>query len=694
MTLPDANVIDSTRPADIVPAFDRLHKSFDLSPIATIFINDQLLCTKSNLAFCKLVEFSEPQIIGRRIDSFFELTEPEQFINALQALNDETAAQFEAKILKGDQKIWVSLDIRIVEAKNFVVFFEEITLAVQTDYQSRLASAMIKAARDAVVVTDEQNRIIMTNPAFTQISGYELNEMAGHEPTIFGSGRHSKEFYDNIWSELNKRGRWVGEIWNRKKTGELYPSLVSVSRIEADRYNLQTHLYVYVDLSEQRQINDEMFDLAFLDALTGMPNRRLIADRLQYKLDRAVRTGKGVAVMAVDLDHFKHVNDHFGHQSGDQLLIEAANRMRNLLRRGDTIGRLGGDDFLVIMPDIIDSDYPAMIAASLIEALSKPYQLNEIEILSGASVGIAISPADGESVNDLLRHADSAMYHAKHSGRGRLAFFTKDLTERAARRLALTAAIRRGIDRKEFKLAWQPQIDLKTHRLIGLEALIRWPQTDGSMISPGEFIPLAEESGLIIPLGDWIILEVCRQVREWRNSGYMVPRVGINISAIQIARSPVAAAIKQGLARYNLDPNCLEIEITESVLMQFTGESSIAFRTVIDVGADIAIDDFGTGYSSLSYLRHLNVSRIKIDKSFVDEVAVRSDDQAIIKAIRMMSEELGISTIAEGVETHAQFEMLQKIGVNFGQGFFWAKPLFEDQIRPWLACEGAPDAAG
>jgi diguanylate cyclase (GGDEF)-like protein/PAS domain S-box-containing protein len=565
-----------------------------------------------------------------------------------------------------------------------VISHSDITIRKLAEQQLELEAAVFEGAVEGIAISDAANLIVKVNPSFERITGYSAKEAIGQNPKMLSSGRQNKEFYRLMWEQLIETGLWTGEIWNKRKSGEIFPERLSISRITNKIGEPVHYIEIFSDITGELASQEKIHRLAYMDLLTGLPNRQLMLDRIQGEIDRCARVGGQFALLFIDLDLFKNVNDRYGHPMGDELLNLVGTRLRDTVRKCDIVGRLGGDEFLLIIPDLGHSDFVAVVAESIVARLAMPFLVKDIELLVSGSIGISVFPDDANNVTELMKHADVAMYEAKKRGRNGYQYFSAELHKHALWRSGLNSALREAIQRNELRIAWQPQVDLSIENIVGIEALLRWTRADGTIISPAEFIPIAEESGLIVTLGDWVIATVCRQIRAWRDQGFHPPPIAINISAIQIERAKVGAAIRSYLKLNGLEPSAIAIELTESVLMRFSGEVGDEFRDLINVGSQIAIDDFGTGYSSLAYLKYFAVAKLKIDIAFVREIVTNAQDSPIVRAITSMADQLGMMTIAEGVETMEQAQILKTLGVDIGQGYFWSRPIETHEIETWL----------
>ncbi|AHF02891.1 diguanylate cyclase [Marichromatium purpuratum 984] len=540
----------------------------------------------------------------------------------------------------------------------------------------RQSAAVLASAREGVVVTDLRPRILSINPAYTQITGYSAEEVIGRNPNLLRSERQGRAFYQQLWACLLEQGHWQGEIWNRIKSGEVRPVLLSISLVTDTAGNPERYVGVMTDLSQLRHSEAARERLAHFDPLTGLPNRLLLQSRLSHALERAQRHGHYIAVLLIDLDRFKHINNSLGHPAGDNLLELLAHRFATRLREGDTLGRLGGDEFLVVLERLHQPRQAAGVARDLLELLRRPITLpGDHEIHVGASIGIGVYPQDGSSASELIQHAEVALYQVKAQGRGNYGFHTPELSAQAAERLELEARLRQALGNEEFLLHFQPQFDCVSGALIGCEALVRWNTPDQGLVPPTRFIPLAEETGLILPLGDWVLRTACRQGMCWLDAGLVLETIAVNLSARQLLQPDCVDCIEQALTATGWPAHRLKLELTESMLMGEGDEVEQRLQALRALGIRLSIDDFGTGYSSLAYLRRFAIDELKIDRSFVRDIPAQRDDMEIAATIIAMARNLKLRVIAEGVETEAQLEFLRERGCEAYQGYLCAPPL-------------------
>jgi diguanylate cyclase (GGDEF)-like protein/PAS domain S-box-containing protein len=549
----------------------------------------------------------------------------------------------------------------------------------------QLAAAVFDSSLDAIVITDSQGTILKANAAATRVTGYSADELLGRNPRIFQSGRHDRAFYAELWRSVMQDGRWQGEIYNRRKNGEVFPELLSISVIRDERGAIGNYISIFIDISAQKEAERRLDYMAHYDGLTGLPNRDLFNDRLLVALAQAKRSSRPIAVLFIDLDHFKYVNDTFGHVTGDELLRAVAHRIQGSLREEDTLSRISGDEFTVLLQHFDTREGVGLVADKILSAMKLPFGIGEHELYISASIGISIYPEDGDHPGLLLNNSDTAMYHAKSDGRGGVRFFMSGMEGHSIKRLELERHLHHALEQEEFLLSYQPQFDLGSGRLTGVEALLRWQRPEVGLVSPQDFIPLAEETGLIVPIGEWVLRTACAQGCAWGRTGAGLLRVAVNISARQFGRVDFCEMVGTILYDTGFPPDCLELELTESLAMHHAEETVLTLKKLKALGVQISIDDFGTGYSSLSYLKRFPVDSLKIDKSFVDGIADDPNDAAIVIAIIAMAHSMGLGVIAEGVETEEQLDFLKLHLCNEVQGFLLGRPMPPEQIGKLLA---------
>ncbi|SFV16886.1 EAL domain-containing protein [Pseudoduganella namucuonensis] len=562
--------------------------------------------------------------------------------------------------------------------------YADITARKEAEEKLRLSATVLEHIADGVMVFDAHGTIVAVNPAFTQITGYTEPEAVGQDRTLTRSGRHDDAFYESLWSELEASGFWRGEIWNLRKNGELYLEWLTISAVR-DTNGATTHYVgVFSDITLVKEAQEKLDHLAHHDPLTALPNRLLFHDRLHHALQRATREHEQLALLFIDLDRFKNVNDTLGHHIGDELLKQVARALQDKLREGDTLARLGGDEFIVLLENV-DGQYGAsLVAEKLVAMFEQPFMVAGHELFVTCSVGISLFPADAQDLNMLIRNADVAMYQAKARGRNGYRFYAPSMTGEGVERLRLETFLRRSLEKEEMFLNFQPQVEIDTGRLIGVEALVRWNHPELGLVPPIRFIPLAEDTGFINQLGQWVLSEACRQMVRWQDAGLHVPKMAVNLSAKQFDRGSIVSMVADILRETGLEPQRLQLEVTESVIMN-TGDALAFINDLHSIGVGLAIDDFGTGYSSLAYLKQMPVQTLKIDRSFIKDISTDANDEAIAIAIIQLGKSMNLSVIAEGVETEEQAAFLLRHGCNLAQGYFYSKPVMPaDLLEHWM----------
>ena len=561
--------------------------------------------------------------------------------------------------------------------------------------QLGLAATVFENSNEGIAVTDAQGRIISVNRAYCEITGYQPDEILGETHRLLKSGRHDRSFYQAMWHTLLGSGRWQGEIWNRRKDGQVYPELLSISSVRDAQGAVSRYIAVFSDISRIKQSQQQIEYLEWHDPLTDLPNRRLICNHLSQAIELARRKDRKLALLCLDLDHFKDINDSFGHLTGDALLRLTAKRLRERMRSSDLVARLGGDEFIVLLEELEQSEHVPLIAEDIIALLQQPFRLdNGIDLQSGVSIGIALFPDHGQSAMELLQQADSALYQAKQQGRGRFAYFRDDMTEKALERINLGNYLRRAVEKEELRVYYQPQVESNTGRVVGAEALMRWQNPALGLVSPLRFIPLAEEIGCIIPMGEWILRQTCLQGRQWLDQGLPSVTLAVNLSAAQIRQPDFVAVVRHILDTSGFPAELLELELTESALMQYEDETITLLHDLKALGVKLALDDFGTGYSSLAYLKHFPLDLLKIDKSFVDDLPSGVKELKIVMTIVQMGRSLGFQLLAEGVEREEQSGCLRSLGCNLHQGYLYSKPLPADDFAELLLRQQGSSGTG
>jgi diguanylate cyclase (GGDEF)-like protein/PAS domain S-box-containing protein len=548
----------------------------------------------------------------------------------------------------------------------------DITEQKQAEDKLRQAATVFENTAEGVMITDAQKCIVAVNRAFT---GYEQADVLGKPPTVLHSSQHTAEHYESAWNLAQTTGRWQGEIWSQRKSGEVYPQWLTISSIRSNAGDLTNYVGVFADITPIKESQQQLEHIAHHDPLTDLPNRLLLHARLEHAMERAHREKNLLAVLFLDLDRFKNVNDTLGHPAGDRLLQAVAKQLVNYAREDDTVARLGGDEFTILLEGLQEPKDAGAVAYKILQTITKPFRLDGHEVYVTGSVGISLYPDDGQDVTTLLKNADSAMYRAKEQGRNNYQFYTKELTATAFERFALESSLRHALDRGEFTLHYQMQVSLADDRVVGAEALLRWQHPELGLVAPAQFIPLAEETGLIVELGEWVLRTTCTQAKAWQNEGLLPLRIAVNVSSVQVTRSRIVDTVAEILEDTGLDPRRLELEITEGLLMGQSAQTIATLDALKAMGVTLALDDFGTGYSSLSYLKRLPLDRLKIDRSFIRDIPHDAGDVAITRAVIALGNNLQLSVIAEGVEKNAQLDILHADRCDEVQGWLYGTPL-------------------
>lgn len=554
-------------------------------------------------------------------------------------------------------------------------------LRASADYL-RLAHKVIDASMDGIMITDQHSVIQSVNPSFSKLTGYSQHEAIGQTPRLLSSGLHEADFYRRMWHTLLAKGHWQGEVWNKRKNGELYPQWLSITAIRAENQQITQYAAIFSDITERKRQEEKIHQLAYMDELTGLANRRMFFDRLQLALANAHRHNHKLAILFLDLDLFKRINDTLGHQAGDQALKEVARRLQATVRDGESVARIGGDEFTILIPEVAGQQALDTLAKRLIAQFERPVRLLDQEFFLTTSIGISMYPKHGQNAEQLIKHADVAMYQAKSAGRNQFSFYHASSGQQHEDELKLEQALRQALRQQQLEVYYQPKFSLSTNRIIGLEALVRWHHPELGCVSPALFIPLAEKLGLIHQLGEQVLRQVCNQLQQWQQ---IALPVAVNISALQLADQDFLPRLQAILEQSAIQSSLLELELTESCLIPESADYTLNVLTAIKaLGLRVSIDDFGTGYSSLSYLRRLPLDALKIDRSFIKELPTNANDSQIALAIIAMAQALGLEVIAEGIEQEAQREFLIAAGCSTGQGFLVSPALPAKDITAWL----------
>ena len=633
----------------------------------------------------------EPGDIDMRPENWMQLMHPEDLVIAKQSierhLSGETPAHnVEMRYLtKAGEWRWMLTRGRIVEYSPdgrplmMAGTHTDITERKATETELRQAATVFENTQEGVIITDADMRILSVNRAFSQITGLSAEEAVGKTPAMLQSGRHDAAFYRDLWRRIRSEGNWQGEICNRRKSGEIYPQVTTINAVLDDAGAVTHYVGVFTDVSQIKASEEHIEFLAHHDPLTRLPNRVMLFSRLEHLMGAIRREGCLVALLMIDLDRFKDVNESYGHVLGDELLQQVSERLKAQLRGTDSLARLGGDEFTILLEDVEHPGDAGRVAGDVLAALADSWRLaNGAEVRVGASIGIALYPGPAETPEDLLRQADAALYRAKQEGRGRFHYFSEDLTRNARSRIELQNRLGNAIEGGELRVFFQPQVDIGSGLVVGAEALVRWEMPGEGLVMPDRFIALAEETGLILPLGRWVLHETCRIGRQWLDRGHPPLVLAVNVAAAQLRDSNFALEVLAVLAETGFPARMLELELTESSLM--SGHENVIFQLqhLRKHDVRVAIDDFGTGYSSLAYLKRFPLDVLKIDRSFVEHIGHRKDDREIVTAIIQMGHTLGFRVVAEGVETDEQLAYLKEKGCDVYQGYLKSRPLPAD----------------
>jgi len=570
----------------------------------------------------------------------------------------------------------------LIELESMVTGFNRMVKEIARKQQALNQAAIVfDNTSEGIMITDAKARIVSVNSAFTDITGYSEEEVIGKNPSLLQSGRQDESFYVQMWQSIGKNGRWRGEVENRRKNGSFYTELLSINSFKGEQNNIVQYVGVITDISSIKDTEHKLEHLAHHDPLTELPNRLLCNARLQHELQVALRHEEMVAVMFLDLDMFKNINDSLGHAMGDLLLQKVALRINECIRDEDTLSRLGGDEFVLIIGSLKSKSGVEQFSENILDLFSRSFAIGEHEVFIGVSIGISVFPEDGRDADTLLRNADAAMYRAKAEGRNNSQFYTQDLTRNAGERLSMETYLRHALENNELVLHYQPQYSLKTGQMVAVEALIRWQHPEQGLIYPDKFITIAEETGLIVPIGEWVLETACDQLIKWQNTGCLALRMAVNLSARQFWKPGLEKIVRDILIKTGVEPSLLDLELTESIIMRDTKSTAETLNEFHAMGIELSIDDFGTGYSSLSYLKRFPINRLKIDKSFVCDIAIEKNGDDMINSIIALGHCMGLQVLAEGVETEEQLTYLRENGCDEVQGYYYSRPIPADELE-------------
>jgi diguanylate cyclase (GGDEF)-like protein/PAS domain S-box-containing protein len=545
------------------------------------------------------------------------------------------------------------------------------------------AATLFEYSKEGIMVTDANNKIVSVNRSFVEITGYAAEEVIGQDPKILSSGLQSREFYEGMWTFITETGSWQGEVWDRRKSGELYPEALTIIRVKNVDGEIINHLAIFSDISERKIAQERIQQLAHYDVLTGLPNRVLFSDRLEQAIISAQRNHTKIALLFLDIDRFKQINDTLGHGAGDLLLQNVGQRLLSCVREQDTVSRQGGDEFIVVLSDA-GIEGAELVAQKILQSIIQPYSIEEHDLRITASIGIAVYPDHAQDSENLIRYADVAMYQAKENGRNCYLSFHPDMNESSYERLKLENALRGALERDELRVYYQAQVNLQDGSIIGCEALVRWLHPELGMIYPDKFIPLAEETGLIVSINHWVLEQAIKQCRAWHDAGFKALTMSVNLSAMQFRQHNLLQQVRDLLNKYDVPAGVLDLELTEGILMQGVERTLATLHELSAMGVILSLDDFGTGYSSLSYLKRFPIQQLKIDQSFVRDVISDASDATMVRTIILMAHSLKLDVIAEGVETQEQAAFLMQCGCERAQGYHFSPPVTAQDFEKLL----------
>lgn len=675
---------------ELLAAQKRLTQLFDLAPVGYVVLNDKAQIIQSNQTIhawlgmnvqhkflAELIYREDLPIFNGRYPAFFKRPEQKHIELRLQKTNQQLlSVELTGRLIKSSHdplasgcdngKECLLLNIIDISARN------------RLEEELRLAAKVFENSDESIMITDHKTQIVNVNPAFTAVTGYDAQEVVGKTPKILKSGKQTIDFYRQMWNRLNREGHWQGEIWNRRKNGDFYLEWLSINTVTDKFGRPNYYIAIFSDITQRKQNEQQIEQLAHYDALTALPNRLLFNERLKHGIVRATRHKQWIAVLFLDLDRFKTLNDTLGHFMGDMLLQAVGQRLMKCVRKSDTVARFGGDEFVIVLTDFNDEQtatlHTAEIANKILSELNKPFDLSGNKFMTSTSIGFAFFPRDGHSVAELVKNADTAMYQAKAQGRNNYQSYSDEMREQALSRSTLENDLRSALSNRELVLFYQPIVDLHNLNTIGFETLIRWRHPKRGLILPDQFIPIAEETGLIVGIGDWVLQDACRQLKNWHQSGKTELKIAVNLSARQFLQHDLFSTVRNVLDTHDLQPHHLELEITETMIMRNLGETTRILKQLQQLGINISLDDFGTGYSSLTYLKQFPINTLKIDRSFVRDILNSHDDRVIVNSIIAIAQHMRLNIVTEGIEHLEQADYLREIGCQFGQGYWFSMP--------------------
>ncbi len=664
--------------------------AIDHLPAGVIVVRQQQVIYV-NEGFTELFAWTSDQILNVKLQDWLGVDSAlQQWLSLAEArLRSSDVFESEVSLPRGDgRRVWCQIKasgLSLHEPQNgIVVLVSDASEQRKRQESLRQAAVVFEAASDSILILDAERRIRMVNTAFTRVTGYAPTDVIGRVTRLLYANRQPSELYEHIFTAVANNNIWQGEVWSRKKDGTVYPEWVNVNAVRNEAGQIVEYVVIASDITDRKRSEERLNYQANYDALTELPNRSLFIDRLRQAISRAKREDTQLALLFVDLDRFKNINDSMGHSAGDKLLVQVAKALRACVRESDTIARFGGDEFAIILSPIYGPKNAGTVAQTLLKVLSRPVLVDGYECLVGGSIGISIFPGDGQTPEDLVKNADAAMYRAKDEGRNTYQFFTAEMQQLALARIGLERDLRYAIERHEFVLNFQPKVALSTDKAVGLEVLVRWHSGKRGVVSPADFISLAEENGQIVALGEWVLRAACRQYVEWHKAGCAPGSMAVNVSGRQLRSPHFIKMVNDILTETQMPTAALELELTESFLMENEDQVMRTLNDLRGLGLHLSVDDFGTGYSSLSYLKRFPISTLKIDKSFVQDIPGDDEDLAIVAAILRMASALKLEVVAEGVETAEQLRILREMGCDVVQGYFFSRPLSAKDCTAYL----------
>jgi len=663
---------------------ERFQAIFKHSPEAIFVIcpgENQVV--EANPSACKMLGYTRAELLFKPLTEIHvdQGDQLQAFVRLVSEKGHACSEAFTARTKKGsDIPVEISASEISIDGKRCILATKrDISERKQAEKNERLSGLIFKNAAEAIVVTDPEGVILLVNEAFSRITGYSAQEAIGKNPSMLRSGKHNKAFYQKMWAEMRSSGYWTGEIWNRKKCGTLYPEFLSIAPVKDEQGEITQYIGLFSDISKLKAGEAQLHHQAHYDALTGLPNRVLLNEHLSQVLKQTRRNKTKAALLFLDLDRFKQVNDTLGHPAGDQVLKLASERLLKAVRESDTVARSGGDEFILLLPGIEERKEAGTVARKIIRALSRPFEIEGHHVFLGASIGITILPEDGEISRKLFRNADMAMYKAKESGRNKFHYFSAKMEQAVEKRTHIEWDLRKAVEGREFVLYYQTLVDLQSFKTIGLEALIKWNYPRKGLVAPKHFIPLAEESDLINQIGKWVLITACKCFKDWQNRYAFEGVLHVNVSSRQILYGDFQTVLMEALEESGIAPGTLILEVTESLMLDPTEDPISKLKALKSSGVQLAMDDFGTGYSSLSYLARYPIDILKIDQSFISNIASDPQKQSLVEAIIRMGQSMKMKIIAEGIETEEDLSYLLDSGCDIAQGYYFSHP------RSWKA---------